>query len=492
MHGVEKSDPPVVAANPANKAAVAAAEPGERRGGTEENADPQSTVRTQSRAAVSQARARIRGAVARNRKEKLTALLHHVDVDVPRAGFLGLRRAAAPGVDDMTWERYAEDLEANLADLHARVHAGAYRALPSRRRYIPKADGRQRPLGIAALEDKIVQAAVVMLLTPVFEAEFLGFSYGFRPGRGQHDALDALAAGIASKRISWVLDADIRSFFDTISHDWLLRFVEHRIGDRRIVRLIRKWLAAGVLEEGRRIETVEGTPQGAVISPFLANVYLHYVHDLWVRRWRHRRATGDMIVVRYADDTIVGFEHRHDAELFLRDLAGRLARFGLDLHPGKTRLIEFGRHAIARRRARGLGKPETFAFLGFTHYCATRRSGGGFVLGRTPVRERMRAKLREIKERLRATRHDGVEAQGRWLGQVLRGWLAYYAVPMSAPAITAFRHHAVERWHHALRRRGQRRRLPWRRMRVLAERYLPFPRILHPWPEQRFLVTHPR
>ena len=247
-----------------------------------------------------------------------------------------------------------------------------------------------------------------------------------------------------------------------------------------------------MLEEGRRIETVEGTPQGAVISPFLANVYLHYVYDLWVRRWRHRRATGDMIVVRYADDTIVGFEHRHDAELFLRDLAGRLARFGLDLHPGKTRLIESGRHAIARRRARGLGKPETFAFLGFTHYCATRRSGGGFVLGRTPVRERMRAKLREIKERLRATRNDGVEAQGRWLGQVLRGWLAYYAVPMSAPAITAFRHHAVERWHRALRRRGQRRRLPWRRMRVLAERYLPFPRILHPWPEQRFLVTHPR
>src|SRR3954449_8864404 len=492
VHGGEKSHPPVVAANPANKGAVAAAEPGERRGGTEENADPQSTVRTQSRAAVSQARARIRGAVTRNRKEKLTALLHHVDVDVLRAGFLSLRRAAAPGVDGMTWERYAEDLEANLADLHARVHAGAYRALPSRRRYIPEADGRQRPLGIAALEDKIVQAAVVMLLTPVFEAEFLGFSYGFRPGRGQHDALDALAAGIARKRISWVLDADIRSFFDTISHDWLVRFVEHRIGDRRIVRLIRKWLAAGVLEEGRRIETVEGTPQGAVISPFLANVYLHYVYDLWVRRWRHRRATGDMIVVRYADDTIVGFEHRHDAELFLRDLAGRLARFGLDLHPGKTRLIEFGRHAIARRRARGLGKPETFAFLGFTHYCATRRSGGGFVLGRTPVRERMRAKLREIKERLRATRHDGVEAQGRWLGQVLRGWLAYYAVPMSAPAITAFRHHAVERWHRALRRRGQRRRLPWRRMRVLAERYLPFPRILHPWPEQRFLVTHPR
>jgi RNA-directed DNA polymerase len=409
-----------------------------------------------------------------------------------RWAFLEQRRDAAPGVDRLTWEEYAVDLETRLADLHDRLHRGAYRALPSRRRYIPKPDGGRRPLGIAALEDKIVQTAVVAILTPVYEAEFLGFSYGFRPGRGQHDALDALAAGIARKRINWILDADLRSFFDTISHDWLVRFVEHRIGDRRIVRLLRKWLQAGVLEDGRVVETVAGTPQGASASPLLANIFLHYATDLWVARWRRRHATGDMIVVRYADDTIVGFEHRHDAELFLRDLAGRLARFGLVLHPGKTRLIEFGRHAIARRRARGLGKPETFAFLGFTHYCATRRSGGGFVLGRTPVRERMRAKLREIEERLRATRHDGVEAQGRWLGQVLRGWLAYYAVPMSAPAITAFRHHAVERWHHALRRRGQRHRLPWRRMRVLAERYLPFPRILHPWPEQRFLVTHPR
>src|SRR3954453_9739062 len=492
MHGPEKSDPPIVAGRSANKAAPAATEPMERRGRIEGKAGPPSTVRTRSRAAVSHAQGRLRQAVARNKKEKLTALLHHVSLDTLRWAFFEQRKDAAPGVDRLTWEEYAVDLETRLADLHGRVHRGAYRALPSRRRYIPKPDGGRRPLGIAALEDKIVQTAVVAILTPVYEAEFLGFSYGFRPGRGQHDALDALAAGIARKRINWVLDADIRSSFDTISHDWLGRLVRHRIGDRRIVGLIRKWLAAGVLEEGRRIETVEGTPQGAVISPFLANVYLHYVYDLWVRRWRHRRATGDMIVVRYADDTIVGFEHRHDAELFLRDLAGRLARFGLDLHPGKTRLIEFGRHAIARRRARGLGKPETFAFLGFTHYCATRRSGGGFVLGRTPVRERMRAKLREIKERLRATRHDGGEAQGRWLGPVLRGWLASYAGPMSAPAITAFRHHAVERWHRALRRRGQRRRLPWRRMRVLAERYLPFPRILHPWPEQRFLVTHPR
>src|SRR3954464_10337463 len=492
MHGRERSAPAIVARKPTNAAGRPAAEPVERRAGAEGNAGQRSTRRAQDRVSVSQALGRVRRAARHRRMERFTALFHHLSPGLLREAFLALRRDAAPGVDGLTWRAYAADLDRRIEALHARVHRGAYRALPSRRRYIPKPDGRERPLAVAALEDKIVQKATVAVLNAIHEEDFLGFSYGFRPGRGQHDALDALVVGITGTKVSHILDCDLRSFFDAVSQEWLVRFVEPRSGDRRIVRLIRKWLAAGVLEEGRRIETVEGTPQGAVISPFLANVYLHYVYDLWVRRWRHRRATGDMIVVRYADDTIVGFEHRHDAELFLRDLAGRLARFGLDLHPGKTRLIEFGRHAIARRRARGLGKPETFAFLGFTHYCATRRSGGGFVLGRTPVRERMRAKLREIQEGLPAAPHDGVEAQGRWLGQVLRGWLAYYAVPMSAPAITAFRHHAVERWHHALRRRGQRRRLPWRRMRVLGERYLPFPRILHPWPEQRFLVTHPR
>jgi RNA-directed DNA polymerase len=492
MHEMEKSDLPIVAKKPANKAAKVTAEPVERRGGAKGNADPQSTVRTQSRAAVSHAQDRIREAVTRNKSEKLTTLLHHVSIDLLRSVFFDLKKDAAPGIDGVTWDRYAENLEANLVDLHARVHRGAYRALPSRRRYIAKADGRRRPLGIAALEDKIVQAAVVAILTPIYEAEFRGFSYGFRPRRGPHDALDALAYGIARRRINWILDADIRAFFDTLSHDWLVRFVEHRVGDRRIVRLIRKWLTAGVLEEGRRIETTEGTPQGSVISPMLANVYLHYVYDLWVEQWRKRHATGDMIVVRYADDTIVGFQHRHDGQQFLADLAGRLANFGLSLHPDKTTLIEFGRFAIANRRTRGLGKPDAFDFLGFTHYCTTRRDGSGFVLGRKPVRKRMRAKLREIKERLRATRHAGIEAQGRWLAQVLRGWLAYHAVPMSASAITAFRHHVTERWLRALRRRGQKHRLTWQRMKRVADRYLPQPRILHPWPEQRFLVRHPR
>lgn len=486
---MEKSDRPIVARKRANKAAPVAAESVEPRGWAKENAELQSKVRTQSREAVSQAQDRIREAISRNKQEKLTALLHHVSIDVLRAGFLNLKKSAAPGVDEMTWSGYGGSLEANLADLHRRIHTEAYRALPSRRTYIPKADGRQRPLGIASLEDKIVQAAVVAILTPVYEAEFLGFSYGFRPGRNQHQALDALAYGIGRKRINWILDCDVQSFFDKVSREWLIRFVEHRIGDRRIIRLITKWLNAGVLEEGHLIETEEGTPQGAVISPLLANIYLHYVYDQWAHRWRKQRAAGDMIAVRYADDSVAGFEHRNDAEQFLADLKVRLARFGLNLHPDKTRLIEFGRHANAHRRAQGLGKPETFAFLGFTHYCATRRNGSGFVLGRRPIAKRMRTKLREIKEKLMAIRHDGIEVQGQWLAQVLRGWMAYYAVPMSGSVLSAFRHHMIERWHNALMRRSQRRRLTWARMKKIADRYLPFPRILHPWPEQRFLVT---
>ncbi len=408
MSTMEKSDSPEVAAKQVNKAASAVAEFAERRGGAKENAGQQSTVRTQSRAAVSNAQTRIRDAVTRNRQGKLTALLHHISIDVLRASFFDLKKSAAPGVDEMTWADYVENIEANLANLHRRVHTGAYRALPSRRTYIPKADGRQRPLGIAGLEDKIVQSAVVAILTPIYEAEFLGFSYGFRPGRNQHQALDALAFGIGNRQINWVLDCDVQSFFDKVSQDWLIRFVEHRIGDRRIIRLITKWLKAGVLEDGRLVVTEEGTPQGAVISPLLANIYLHYVYDLWTYRWRRYCSTGDVIVVRYADDSIVGFEHQHEAEQFLADLKVRLASFGLTLHPDKTRLIEFGRRAIARRRSLGLGKPETFNFLGFTHYCATRRNCNGFVLGRKPIRKRMQVKLREIKERLQAIRHDGI------------------------------------------------------------------------------------
>jgi RNA-directed DNA polymerase len=489
MHGMEKSDLPIVPAKSANKAAQAAAESAEGRGGTKGNARLQSTVRTQSREAVSQAQERIREAVNRNKKEKLTALLHHITLDFLRAAFYGLKKRAAAGIDAVTWGQYAERLEEKLEDLHRRLHRGGYRALPARRTYIPKADGKQRPLGIAAMEDKIVQAAVVMLLTPVYEAEFLGFSYGFRPGRCQHDALDALAFGIKGRYIWWVLDADIRSFFDSISHEWLVRFVEHRIGDRRIIRLIQKWLKAGVLEKSIWSETKEGTPQGAVISPLLANIYLHYVYDLWAQAWRKRHATGDMIVVRYADDTIVGFQHPGEAERFLRDLKERLAKFALEVHPAKTRLIEFGRFAAERRAKRGQGKPETFDFLGFTHICGTKLGGQGFQLRRKTKRKRKQALLNEIAAKLRCTRHDPIDEQGRWLASVLRGHYAYFAVPTNIASVRALRHQVKVRWFLNLQRRSQ-RRLKWRRMNVIAERYLPIPHIQHPWPEARFLVTH--
>ncbi len=492
MHGTEQSDPLVVPRRPANKAVRTVAESVEGSGGTERNAVLQSTDRTQSRESVSQAQDRIREAVNRNNKERLTALLHHVDIDCLRWAFFSLKKRAAPGVDEVTWDQYAEQLEDNLVGLHARVHAGTYRALPSRRRYIPKADGRQRPLGIAAIEDKVVQAAVVAILTPIYEAEFLGFSYGFRPGRSQHDALDALAYGIGARKIDWIIDADIRSFFDTISQDWLVGFMEHRIGDRRIIRLIQKWLKAGVLEEGQWIETTEGTPQGSVISPLLANVYLHYVYDRWVQQWRMRNATGDMIVVRYADDTIVGFQHQGDAKRFLNDLKDRLARFALSLHPEKTRLIEFGKFAAERRKGRGEGKPEMFDFLGFTHYCTTRKDGTGFQLGRRTQRKRMRARLKEITETLRRDRHRPIDEQGSWLGAVVRGYFAYFAVPTNSRMLSAFRAHIGERWFHSLRRRSQRHRMTWERMSRLIERFLPPVRVLHPWPDRRFRVTHSR
>jgi RNA-directed DNA polymerase len=490
MNGAKKSDSLIVPAKPANKSGRPAAESVEGSGETKRNAELQSTVRTQSRNAVSQAQSRIRGAVTRNKR--LTALLHHITVDVLREAFFKLKKHAAAGVDGVVWTDYAADLDRNLTDLHAHVHRGTYRALPSRRRYIPKADGKQRPLGIAAIEDKIVQAAVVAILTPIYEAEFLGFSYGFRPGRSQHDALDALAFGIKTRKINWILDADIARFFDSLSREWLVRFVEHRIGDRRIIRLIQKWLKAGVLEEGRLIETTEGTPQGSVVSPLLANVYLHHVYDLWVHQWRKRHAQGDMIVVRYADDTIVGFQHRHDAERFLNDLKERLARFALGLHPEKTRLIEFGRYAAERRAARGNGKPETFDFLGFTHYCSTKKDNADFQLGRKTQRKRMKAKLREMKEALRRHRHKPIDEQGRWLRTVLKGYFAYFAVPTNTYLLSAFRYHISIKWFQSLRRRSQRHRLTWERMTRLIDRFLPSPRVLHPWPDQRFGVTYSR
>src|SRR3954453_9696131 len=491
MHDHEKSDPAIVARKPTNAAGRPAAEPVERRAGAEGIAGQRSTHRAQDRASVSQALGRVRQAARHRKKERFTALLHHLSPGLLREAFLALRRDAAPGADGLTWRDYEAELEPRLADLHARVHRGAYRAQPSRGRDIPKPDGRPRPPAIAAREAKIVQKATVAVLNAIYEEDFLGFSYGFRPGRGQHDALDALAVGIGSQAVNWIVDADIRRFFDSIDHDWMMRLVEHRIGDRRILHLIRKWLKAGVVEEGVRQRAEKGTPQGAVVSPLLANIDLHCVYDLWVRQWRQRHAQGAMIVVRYADDTVVGFEHRADAERFMAALRARLAAFALELHPEKTRLIEFGRNAALDRRARGEGKPETFDFLGFTHIC-TRTRRGKFMLARHTRRDRKRAKLLEITEDLRRRWHQDVAEQGRWLAGVMRGYFAYHAVPTNARALQAFRHHVIHLWRRALRRRSQRDRTTWGDMDRLAARFLPRPRITHPWPEQRFRVKHPR
>jgi group II intron reverse transcriptase/maturase len=435
---------------------------------------------------------RVRKAARQRKKEKFTALLHHVTIDLLRDAFLALKRRAAPGVDGVTWQDYEADLEHNLQNLHARVHRGTYRAQPVRRRYISKLDSdKLRPLGIAALEDKIVQRAVVVVLNAIYEADFLGFSYGFRPGRGQHDALDALSVAIGGNRVNWILDADIRSFFDGLSQEWLVRFLEHRIGDERVIRLVRKWLKAGVLEEGEWSVSEMGTPQGAVASPLLANVYLHYVFDLWAQQWRRREATGNVILVRFADDIVAGFEHEADARRFWDAMRTRFEQFGLELHGEKTRLLEFGRYAAARRRRRGLGKPETFKFLGFTFICGTSRRGS-FQLQRKSRRDRMRATLRDLKEQLRRRMHDSIPDQGRWLRAVVTGYFAYHAVPTNVRSLGAFRYHVVNLWRRTLRRRSQKADMPWDRMTSIADAWLPPPRILHPWPSARFAVKHPR
>jgi RNA-directed DNA polymerase len=491
MHGHEKSDPGVVALKPANKAGEPGAERVERRAGAEGNAGQPSTHRALNRERVTQALERVRNAARQRKKERFTALLHHVNPDTLRTAFYALKRNAAPGVDGLTWTDYEADLERRLADLHGRVHRGAYRPQPSRRTYIPKADGRQRPLAIAALEDKIVQGATARVLNAIYEEDFLGFSYGFRPGRGQHDALDALVVGITSAKVNWILDADIRSFFGTVSQQWLIRFLEHRIGDPRIIRLIQKWLRAGVLEDGAVTVSETGTGQGSVISPLLANIYLHYVIDLWAKRWRRREATGDMIIVRYADDIVVGFEHEADAHRFLDAMRMRLEEFALSLHPEKTRLIEFGRHAADRRAQRGLGKPETFNFLGFTFICGKSRRGA-FLVKRKTRRDRMMAKLLEVTEELRRRMHRPIPEQGQWLRRVVGGFFNYHAVPTNGRALSAFRYHVALLWRRTLRRRSQKDRFSWERITRLVEDWLPRSRILHPWPGARFAVRHPR
>ncbi len=490
-HVIRKSDESIVPVKLPNKGdAETPAEAAEGSGSAERNGGQHHPPRTRSRnQGGSRGLLGVREAARKDGTLRFTALLHHVNVERLTEAFHSLRKDAAVGVDRVTWHEYQQNLEANITDLHGRVHRGAYRAKPSRRTWIPKADGRERPIGIAALEDKIVQQAVVMVLSCIYEEDFLGFSYGFRPNRGAHDALDALSVAISRNRVNWILDADIQGFFDTIDHEWMIKFVEHRIGDPRILRLIKKWLRAGVSEDGEWSATTVGTPQGAVISPLLANVYLHYVFDLWINRWRNQpNCRGKVSVVRYADDFVIGFECKADAERCLRELQERLAGFGLKLHPTKTRLIEFGRYATERRKQRGEGKPETFDFLGFTHRCGRTRSKGYFTVHRHPIAKRMRKKLAAIRDALRRRMHHSLGETGRWLGQVLTGWLQYYAVPGTTRYLDRFIQEVTRIWLQTIRRRSQRggRGWTWERMNRVSRNYLPRPKIRHPYPSTRF------
>ena len=487
----EKSDACVVSTNDPNKSGgstPALAEAREGRRAAKGNVVLPPAPRTQRRTSASMRLDGVRGVARRSKETRFTALMHHITPDLLTESFRHLKRAAAPGVDGTTWQDDEHGSAERIVALWDAVQSGRYRALPSRRVYIPKPNGKQRPLGIAALEDKIVQQAVVTVLNAIYEADFLGFSYGFRPGRSQHQALDALWIGLHSSKVNWVLDADIQAFFDTIDHDWMLKFLEHRIADDRMLRLIRKWLTAGVIEDGARTVSQVGTPQGAVISPLLANIYLHYVFDLWTHRWRRHEADGDVIVVRYADDSVVGFEQRQDILTFLGDLRTRMAKFGLQLNEEKTRVLEFGRYAVERRVRRGQRRPETFDFLGFTHICATTRETRRFTVRRLTSAKRMRATLKAIRQSLMQRRHAPVPTTGAWLNRVVQGYLNYHAVPGNLKRLGMFRAEVCRAWLHALRRRSQRTRMTWDRFAQLVARYIPKVRVSHPYPNQRFAL----
>jgi len=471
--------------------AAQAAEAVEGRPSTKRNTVWAAAVRTQSRVAASSDLQRVREAASRDKKARFTALLHHITVQRLRDSFYALKRDAAPGVDGVVWKEYLQELDSRLGALHTAVHRGSYRAQPVRRTYIPKTDGTERPLGVASLEDKIIQHAVVTVLNAIYESDFVGISYGFRPGRSQHDALDAVAVAIEKRKINWVVDADFRKFFDTIDPRWLQRFVAHRIGDQRLLRLIGKWLTAGVMEDGQVTQPERGTPQGSVISPLLANIYLHFVFDLWALQWRRRTARGDMVMVRYADDTFLGFEHREEAERFLVELRERVAQFGLSLHPEKTRLIAFGRHANAWCRRQGQRRAQTFDFLGFTHICGITRGKGWFQLRRVTMAKRMHAKLAEIKQQLRRRLHGRMREAGAWLHKVLQGFYNYHAVPGNLRRLWSMRYRLLHAWWRILGRRSQ-LRMSWDRYFSRVRTWLPEPRVLHPYPDARFRATHSR
>jgi RNA-directed DNA polymerase len=482
----EESDEGTVPMKRPNKEDFASAEAVEGRTSPKGNSGESAAVRTPSRDTASTGLAAVRRAARQSKSVRFTALLHHITTDLLKQSYLALVRDAAPGIDGVTWQAYGENLDDKLKNLHERIHKGSYRARPAKRSYIPKADGSKRPLSIWCLEDKIVQQAVVTVLEAIYEEDFVGFSYGFRPERGQHDALDALHVGILRRQVNWVLDADIQGFSDSMAHSWIIRFLEHRIADKRILRLVAKWLKVGIVEDGRVTRGSRGAPQGAVVSPILANAYLHYVYDLWVHRWRRSKATGDVIVVRYADDTIVGFEHEHEARAFLQELQERMRTFDLALHPDKTRLIRFGRHAAKQRGELGEGKPDTFDFLGFTHFCTRSRKWGSFVIGRKTIKKRMRAKLRAIKMELRKKMHDPIVKTGAWVNQMLQGHLNYFAVSGNDPSLWWFFNEVKKRWLRSLRRRSQKAFLTWEKFIRLVDRFFPPIRILHPLPCHRF------
>lgn len=461
---------------------------------TKGNSEKSSATCTQRQEEALHGLDRILEAAKRDKNLRFTSLMHHITVDRLRAGYYMLKKEVAAGVDDVTWHEYGEGLEDRLTDLHGRVQGGRYRAKPSKRVWIPKPDGRQRPIGIAALEDKVVQQAVVWVLTQIYEEDFYGFSYGFRPSRSQHNALDAIWVGITQRKVSWVLDADIKSFFDTISHQWMMKFLERRIADPRILRLIRKWLRAGVSEDSEWSRTEVGTPQGSVISPLLSNIYLHYVLDEWVREWRKSQARGEAIIVRYADDYVMGFQYRHEAERFLTEMKERFGIHGLEVHSEKTRLIEFGRFAEQNRAERGEGKPETFDFLGFTHICSRTRKDKYFMVRRKTIAKRLRAKIKEVRQELMRIRHEPVLQQGKWLRSVVLGHFTYFGVPGNREAMETFRTEVIKAWLHALRSRSQKARglMTWTRIQRLVATWIPTARIQHPYPNQRLCVNNPR
>lgn len=489
IHELRKSDSSILPVKSANKVGErsSSAELTEERELTEGNTTKHSRGWTQRQAALSQVLGRVRGAAERG-NEKLNALWHHVyNKDRLCSTFYSLKRRSSSGVDRVSWSTYKESLAENLEDLSIRLKRGSFKAHPVKRVNIPKPDGRTRPIGIPVLEDKLVQKTTAEVLNAVYEVEFKNFSYGFRPGRSQHDALDAVAVGIEQCKINWILDADIQGFFDTLDHDWLIRFIEHRISDKRVIRHIKKWLKVGVIEEEQWSASEEGTPQGGSISPLLANIYLHYVLDLFVDWWRKQRAKGEVIIVRYADDFIIGFQYYDDATLLLKELRDRFTKFNLKLHPEKTRLIEFGRFAIESRKRRGKGRPETFDFLGFTHICS-KTIRGRFKLKRKTISKRIKRKIKEIKMELRRRINDRIKDVGKWLRSVLNGYYRYYGIPGNSSMMYSFRELILHWWYVTLRRRGQIRKFKWEKMKRTAIYWLPYPVIYHPYPSERLIV----